>query len=688
MSFIKNYGSRERLLFVLALLLTIVIYSPGLSGGWLFDDYPNILSNRAVQPTTLDFRAFVRAALSSPASEFKRPLASLSFVTNFAISGLNPWSWKIANLVIHLLNGVLMLVLSRLLLLRVAALSNTVSRDRVNVVAAFIAGAWMILPINLSAVLYVVQREESLANLFVLMGLIGYVAGRTSMLTPATPDNGRSRSWRGTFICALSIVVPTLVGTLAKETAVLLPLYALCAEWILFGFASPSNDHASAQKAKRRVDWKIAALFGLTLLLPALIGIAWLLPAVLNPTSWATRDFTLTTRLLTEGRVVLSYLVWTVLPTPQALSFYHDQYRVSAGLLTPWSTLASMLLLLALAVFAVRARRRFPLLALGILWFFSCHLLTGTILPLELVYEHRNYFASFGIMLAIVPVLTAPGSWKTSDPAGKARPTDALPLAMPRHVLFGGLVLCWSALTLMTSYAWGDPLRQASDFASRAPDSPRALYELGRTYIIYSNYDPASPYRNPAYDALEKAAALPESSILPQQALIFMNSRMHVPVEDRWWDSLIAKLKGRKSTVQDESSLEELSACQTTGECDLPKQRMLDAYIAALSHPNPSARLLNMYGMYAWENLNDHELAVQMLQEAVNTNPKEPAYRITLVRMLTDTGRLNDARQAMKGLQSLNLAGHMDEGIATLNARIEAKERSGAEQPVPDASSK
>lgn len=688
MSFFKHYGSRERLLFVLALLLTIIVYWPGLSGGWLFDDYPNILSNHAVQPTKLDFRAFVRAALSSPASEFKRPLASLSFVINFAISGLNPWSWKIANLVIHLLNGILMLVLSRLLLLRAAALSNTVSRDRVNVVAAFIAGAWMTLPINLSAVLYVVQREESLANLFVLMGLIGYVAGRTSMLATATPDSGRNRSWRGTFICALSVVVPTLIGTLAKETAVLLPLYALCAEWILFAFASPSNDRAIGQKAKRPVDWRIAALFVLTLLLPALIGIAWILPAVLNPTSWATRDFTLTTRLLTEGRVVLSYLVWTVLPTPQALSFYHDQYRVSAGLLSPWSTLASLLVLLALLVIAVRVRRRFPLVALGILWYFSCQLLTGTILPLELVYEHRNYFASFGVMLAIVPILTAPGSWKASTPVHEAPLADALPLAMPRHVLFGGLMLCWSVLTLMTSYAWGEPLRQASDFASRAPDSPRALYELGRTYIIYSNYDPASPYRNPAYDALEKAAALPESSILPQQALIFMNSRMHVPVEDRWWDSLIAKLKARKSTVQDESSLEELSACQTTGECDLPKQRMLDAYLAALSHPNPSARLLNMYGMYAWENLDDHALAVQMLQEAVTTNPKEPAYRITLVRMLTDVGRLDDARQAMKGLQSLNLAGHMDEGIATLNARIEAKERSGAQKPVPDASSR
>jgi tetratricopeptide (TPR) repeat protein len=212
------------------------------------------------------------------------------------------------------------------------------------------------------------------------------------------------------------------------------------------------------------------------------------------------------------------------------------------------------------------------------------------------------------------------------------------------------------------------------------------MYELGRTYIIYSNYDPASPYRNLAYDALEKAAALPESSILPQQALIFMNSRMHVPLEDRWWDSMIGKLKARKSTVQDESSLEQLSSCQTTGECDLPKQRMLDAFLAALAHPNPSARLLNMYGMYAWEELGDHALAVRMLQEAVATNPREPAYHVTLVRMLTDMGHTNEARQALRDLQSFNLAGHMDEGIATLTTRLEAKERSNVQQPAPSAS--
>jgi len=239
---------------------------------------------------------------------------------------------------------------------------------------------------------------------------------------------------------------------------------------------------------------------------------------------------------------------------------------------------------------------------------------------------------------------------------------------------------------MITAYAWGNPLRQVIDFASRAPDSPRAMYELGRTYIIYSKYDPASPYRNLAYEALEKAAALPGSSILPQQALIFMNARMHVPLEDRWWDSMIAKLKAQKSTVQDESALEQLSSCQISGECILPKQRMLEAYLAALSHPNPGGRLLNMYGTYAWEELDDHELGVQMIRDAVAASPKEPAYRITLVRMLTDLDRLDEARKALRDLQAFDVAGHMDEGIATLNARLANKEKAKAARPSSSTS--
>jgi protein O-mannosyl-transferase len=631
--------------------LTVAVYWPGLSGGYLFDDYPNIVDNTGVQPPDAHLSTLVAAALSSPSSEFKRPLASLSFAANYLATGLDPYWMKLTNLVIHLLNGWLIFMLAGALL-RSAPLPDR--RVHTSIVASLIATGWMLLPINLTGVLYVVQRMESMANLFVLLGLLGYVAGRRRMLglttTPAGSTDASKRGWvsadiSGLLLCIASITIPTMLGLLAKETAVMLPLYAGLIEWMVFQLRTPAG----------RRDRGLLTVFLVVLVTPMVLGLAWLLPQVASPGYWSTRDFTLGTRLLSEARIVVDYIAWTLLPTPGALSFYHDDFQISTGLLTPWTTLTSIALLATLTALMLWLRSRRPLAALGIAFFLGCQLLTGTILPLELIYEHRNYFASFGLLLAIVPLLAVPRT---------------LPFALPRHVLLAGLFLCWTALTAFTAYAWGNPLRLAEDLASRAPQSPRAQYELGRTYIIYSHYDPASPFTSLAYAPLEKAAALPHSSILPEQALIFMNARMGLPLKNAWWDSLIAKLKAHKPGVQDESSLGALTQCTREQRCDLPPDRMIDAFMAALSHPNPSARLLATYGDYAWNVIEDHDLGERMTEEAVKARPNEPAYQITLIRMLVVQGRKAEARDALKQLETLNIGGQLNNSLSELRALL------------------
>jgi len=664
---------------VTALLLVTAIYWPGLGGGWLFDDYPNIVDNHAVQPSEVSVPALVRAALSSPASDFKRPMASLSFAANYLATGLDPYWMKLTNLFIHLLNGFLVFILASMLLrsdcagahlvrddssIHLTSLSTTKGspaptesvaieqEHRASIIAALIAACWMLLPINLTAVLYVVQRMESMANLFVLLGLIGYVAGRRRML--ATTFSSRkggakvdrfSPDSRGFALCLLSITVPTAFGLLAKETAAMLPLYALLVEWMLFHFRASTG----------RRDWRIIASFLFALVLPMLVGLGWLLSGLLKPEAWATRDFTMGTRLLSEARVIVDYIDWTLLPTLNALSFYHDDFRISTGLLAPWSTLVSMTFLGALVALMLWLRRRRPLAALGIALFFGCQLLTGTILPLELIYEHRNYFASFGLLLAVVPLLAVPRSF---------------PFATHRYGLLAGLLLCWATLTAMTAYAWGSPLRLAQELAARAPQSPRAQYELGRTYIIYSHYDPTSPFTRLAYTPLEKAAALPDFSILPEQALIFMNARMQLPLKDAWWDSIVTKLKAHPPGVQDESALGSLTQCVRDAQCALPPERMKQAFVAALSHPDPTARLLATYGDYAWNVLGDHALGIDMTEQAVRIKPDEPVYRITLIRMLIAQNRYHDAGDELQLLEAMNIGGRLDASLKELKAQL------------------
>jgi len=641
----------SKILLVIAMFITALVYWPGLAGSWLFDDYPNVVENHSVQPNEASLASLVDAALSSPSSDFKRPLASLSFAVNYLITGLNPFWMKLTNLAIHLVNGLLVFLLARSLL----ALTNPYGdRKRTEMAAVLVSAGWMLLPINLTAVLYVVQRMESMANLFVLAGLIGYVAGRQRMRR----DSASALEQRkGLLLCIASVTIPTAIGTMAKETAVMLPLYALLTEWIIFDFGRSATHFASDAPPHR--DRRIISLFAIALVLPMFAGLIWLTPWLDNPVTWASRDFSLTTRLLSEARIIAGYIAWTILPTPGGLSFYHDDFKISTGLLSPWSTLSSIILLLVLIGSAIWLRRKRPLLSLGIAFFIACHLLTGTVLPLELIYEHRNYFASFGLMLAVIPLLFP----TTKEPARQAHS-----FALARGTLLFGLLSLWCAETAITALDWSNPLTLAKSLATRDPNSPRAEYELGRTYIIYSGYDPESPFTRLAYAPLEKAMSLPGASILPEQALIFMNSRMHVPIKDAWWKSLVGKLKDRKTTVQDESSLSTLTDCAISKdhECELPREELQEAFFAALSHPNPSARLLALYANFAWNGMNDRDLGLRMITLAVSGSPTETAYRVTMIRMLAAMGRYQDAKRELATLGRLNYGGRLNASLAEL----------------------
>jgi hypothetical protein len=92
----------------------------------------------------------------------------------------------------------------------------------------------------------------------------------------------------------------------------------------------------------------------------------------------------------------------------------------------------------------------------------------------------------------------------------------------------------------------------------------------------------------------------------------------------------------------------------------------MDAFMAALSHPHPGPRLLATYGDYAWNVLEDHALGLRMTEEAVKTSPDEPAYQITLIRMLVVEGRIEDARQALQRLATLNIGGRLNGSLDEL----------------------
>ena len=600
------------------LLLTALIYWPGLRGGYLFDDSPNIVDNHALQITHLDYQSLKSAALSSPSSGLKRPLAYLSFSLNYYFTGLAPGPMKAVNLIIHLLNALLVYAVLLALLRWRDAWSNAIPQasTRNHLFALAITAAWALAPINLTSVLYVVQRMESLCNLFVLAGLWAYIAGRERQAV------GRGGWW---WIAA-GLLGGTGLGLLAKESALLLPLYIMLLEWALLRW------RCADRRSSRVLRGLHASMFAL-----GTLATAFMLPRLVAPSTWSIRAFTLGQRLLTEPRVLWSYIDWTLLPNLSRLGFYYDDYSVSTGLLSPPSTVYALLGLLGLAIAAIVLRRRVPLASLGIAWFLAAHVMTGSVIPLELVFEHRNYFASFALLLALLSIaaaaLTRP-SWRR--------------IALP-------LLIAWIAwlgfVTALRVQEWQNPLRLAQSLAAKQPQSPRTQYELGRTYLVLSNYDPASPFTAASRHILEHASTLPGASPLAEQALLMQSAHLQQPEDPAWWSQLETKLRQRPVGPQEVQSLYSLVHCTIIGDCRFAPTHMQAALRAALAHPSPE--VLAIYANYALNVLHDATLALSLTRESIRLGPGDPKYRENLILLLVTTGQTEAARAEMGVLQKM-----------------------------------
>lgn len=637
------------LLLAVALIVCASVYAPGLYGSFVFDDSTFIIANVAMHVKTLRFADWVAAALSFPSSHQGRWLGMLSFAVNHYFTGMDPFWLKLTNLCIHLLNGVLVFLMFRALFALWRECRPELARQRVfndGIAAAALAGLWLLLPINLTGVLYISQRLESLSNTFVFLGLWWYLRARLAYW----------RSGRGSVYVWLSLLVSTCAGVLVKESAVMLPLYALCVEFAITGART------------REGNWSrpILSLYGVLIGVPLLIGGIWLISWIGGASSYA-RPFGTIDRLLTEARVLVDYIRWTLVPQPESLTLYHDDIQVSHGLLDPPSTLAALLALVALLCAAVWQRARRPLFTLGILWFFSAHLLTGTVIPLMLAFEHRNYFPSTGLLLAGASLVVLEGGLK--QPRFRA-------------MLFGLLAVFYAFATWMRAEEWSDPLRLALSESNKRPDSSAAQYELARVLLYSHRKGESEPMTAQAFEVLQRASRIPNSDILHEQLLIVSHAQLNQPIDPAWWESMIAKLRARPPTTADIAGLMELQSCFAHKVCTGSIDDLRRAFEAAVAHPSTNGVLLSTYGQFAEQFLLDSDLAEKQFRAALAVAPDEPTTHANLITFLIHHRRFDEARAQFDGLRRLNHFGSLDDRIAGLDSMLRETESVAPPEPA------
>ena len=125
---------------------------------------------------------------------------------------------------------------------------------------------------------------------------------------------------------------------------------------------------------------------------------------------YSGREFSLEERLLTQARLLWRYLGWICLPNINDMGFQHDDIPLSTGLFSPFTTVLALGAWLLVLVVAFLLRRRFPLLLLALLFFLVGQSMESSVIPLEMVYEHRNYLPDVLLCLALATVLVIPAT--------------------------------------------------------------------------------------------------------------------------------------------------------------------------------------------------------------------------------------------------------------------------------------
>ena len=645
MAFAGRFPFRAFLGVAATLVLCCAAYWPGLHGGFFFDDEPNLLQVEGLRLQALTVASLREALASGIAGPSGRPVAQLGFaLSHYFSGGFDPFAFKAANLAVHALAGLLVFSLG-LRLLRAGAPQS--ARGRVQAAAAVMAAAWLLHPLQVTTVLYAVQRMNGLSALFLFAALLLHVSGREA--------GGRG----GALRLALDWGLAWPLSFLSKETGALFPLFALAWELILRRRAAGGLDRCARL---------LAVLAGLTFAAGTLYT---LLPA--GRWLWAGyefRPFTLPERLLTEGRVIWRYLGLALLPRLEAFGLHHDDVALSTGLIAPWTTAAAWAALAGLAALAWRLRARAPLAAFGIAWFLIGHLLESTVLPLELMHEHRNYVPLFGILLAFASFL--PQALSSPGP----RRTLALALA--------GAALAWCGfVTALRAHQFGDELRRSQFEVQHHPESARAHYEAGRAIAsLAQSADPETPQYFFARTHFEEAGRLDPGFKLGWLGLIHLSCRAGKAPEAAWREALGRRLRETPFGPGDQSLMFGLKEMAVAGALCLERADVESLFAAARDNPSVKpavrAKLLSWQADYLALGARDPAAARDALDQSLALAPYNPSNRLKRAQLAFLLRDYDGARRLLGDLGGAALAPAERETLAQLRACLEAAQPSAA----------
>jgi protein O-mannosyl-transferase len=575
---------------VLILAATLLAYANSFSGPFIFDDLPWIAANPHIRHLWPLWNV-----LQAPpgGSGTRRPLVCLTLALNYALGGLEPWSYHVFNLAIHACAALVLFGIVR------RTLQGPRLRERfgapANGLAAAIAILWAVHPMQTESVTYVIQRMESLMGLFLLLTLYCVIRGH---------DSPRRLWWfAGAVACCA-------LGMATKEGMATAPIIVLLYDRVFL-----ADSWADLSHKRSRLYIGLAAtwliLISLIVINKARGGPLLGFPAV----SWwryAQNQFGAGAHYL-------------------RLAFWPDRLCIDYGWQTStlprsWIAVGAMLAVWLLAATTWALANAPPLGFLGA-WFFLTLAPSSSFVPIrDMVAEHRMY-----LPLAAMVTLAVIAAWNGLT-------------ALSRRFGYTRAACGWAclALTALVAGAWSwRTAERNQDYQSgiaiwtntirERPQNGRAWNNLGYSYYRAGQLDSAVACVRRAIELLPTYAA--------SRGGAYANLGNMLVAQGRYSEAVTQFSEALRLNPGNADAHNDLgSTLQQLGDRE-----------QAIEHLRTAIRLQPDHGRahynlsFPLTDLGDFDGALRELQTARRLLPDEPEIPLKLGMLLSNHGRYAEA---------------------------------------------
>ncbi len=385
------------IIIAIFILIGFAIYANTINAPFIYDDIRNITENKHIRMTEISIDQ-LSEILKSPAP---RPVANLSFALNYYFDKYNPAWYHIVNILIHIATGILLFLFLKITLEISKHRTSTENPQHHtgiwllndNIQIAFLTALiWLVHPLNTQSVSFIVQRMNSMAAMFYILSFLCYIIGRILQQPFSASGNTAQTSIIKPWLWFIGCIISGILALASKQNAAMLPVFILLYEWFFF-------QDLKWEWLKKKLPW-----VGCAAVLFAIIAIILIKVDDKSIALYATQDFTMLQRLLTESRVLIYYISLIFYPHPSRLNLDYN-YPISTSFTDPIATILCFVVIAVLLALSAIFAKKHRLLSFSILWFFGNLAVESSVIPLALIFEHRTYLPSMMVILFFVTLL-------------------------------------------------------------------------------------------------------------------------------------------------------------------------------------------------------------------------------------------------------------------------------------------